>query len=124
MASKNKICATRFQATLLWVSSAVVLVAALVAYSGPVVDVEAQTSSAPQLETVAIPVEGMSCVSCAARVKRALKGIEGVQHVEVSLERRETVVRFSPDKVTPERLEASINALGYKAGKSRIVESK
>lgn len=124
MVSKNKIRATRFQATLLWVSSAVILVAVMVAYSGPVGEVEAQTSSAPQLKTVSIPVEGMSCVSCAARVKRTIKGIEGVQHVEVSLERRETVVRFAPAKVTPERLEAAINALGYKAGKSRVVESK
>jgi copper chaperone CopZ len=66
----------------------------------------------------------MSCVSCAARVKRALKGIEGVEHVEVSLERREAVVRFLPGKVTPQRLEAAINGLGYKAGKSRVVESK
>lgn len=124
MVSKNKIRGTRFQATLLWVSSAAVLVAAMVAYSDPVVEVEAQTSSASQLKIVSIPVEGMSCVSCAARVKRTLKGIEGVQHVEVSLERRETVVRFAPAKVTPERLEAAINALGYKAGKSRVVESK
>lgn len=124
MVSKNKIRATRFQATLLWVSSAVVLVTVMVAYSGPVGEVEAQTSSTPQLKTVSIPVEGMSCVSCAARVKRTIKGIEGVQHVEVSLERRETVVRFAPAKVTPERFEAAINALGYKAGKSRVVESK
>src|SRR6266852_4897326 len=51
-----------------------------------------------RLQTIIIPVEGMSCMSCAARVKRALKGIEGVQEVEVSLERREAVVRFSPEK--------------------------
>ena len=125
MVSKDKIRATRFQGTLLWVSSAVVFVAAMVAYSGrPVVGVEAQTSSAPQLKTVSIPVEGMSCVSCAARVRRTLKSIDGVQHVEVSLERREAVVRFAADKVTSERLESAINSLGYKAGKARVVGSK
>lgn len=78
----------------------------------------------PQLQTVSIPVEGMSCVSCAARVKRTLKGIEGVQQVEVSLERREAVVRFSLEKVSPQRLESAINGLGYKAGKSRVTEPK
>lgn len=77
-----------------------------------------------RLQTIIIPVEGMSCMSCAARVKRALKGIEGVQEVEVSLEHREAVVRFSPEKVTPERLESAINGLGYKAGKSRVMEPK
>lgn len=124
MVSKNKIRANRFQATLLWVSSAVVLGAAMVAHSGPVVEVHAQTPSAPQLKTVSIPVEGMSCVSCAARVRRTLKSIDGVQQVEVSLERREAVVRFAADKVTSERLESAINSLGYKAGKARVVGSK
>jgi copper ion binding protein len=86
--------------------------------------VRAQSPAPDQVKTVSIPVEGMSCVSCAARVKRTLKGIEGVQRVEVSLERREATVRFAADRVTPDRLEAAINELGYKAGKSRVVESK
>ena len=80
--------------------------------------------SAAQPRTVSIPVEGMSCVSCAARVKRTLKAIDGVQQVEVSLERREAVVRFLPDKVSPERLKSAIDALGYKAGTPQVAEAK
>ncbi len=113
----------RLRAVLLWITPVAVVVA-IVACSGAFSFVKAQNSSTPQVQTVSIPVEGMSCVSCAARVKRTLKGIEGVQQVEVSLERREAVVRFSPAKVTPERLESAINGLGYKAGKSRVAESK
>ena len=100
------------------------VVLAVVIWSAALSDLKAQSSAAPQTETVSIPVEGMSCISCAARVKRTLKGLDGVQHVEVSLEYREVTVRFSPDKVTPEDLEAAISQLGYKAGKSRVVESK
>lgn len=81
-------------------------------------------AAAPHLQTISIPVEGMSCVSCAARVKRTLKGIEGVEQVEVSLEHREAVVRFSPDKVSPERLKSAIDGLGYKAGKPQTMEGK
>jgi copper ion binding protein len=106
-----------------WQFASALVMAVLVIASGALVSLSAQ-NTAPQIKTVSVPVEGMSCVSCAARVKRTLKGIDGVQHVEVSLERREAVVRFVPDKVTPERLEAAINELGYKAGKSRVVESK
>lgn len=124
MQSDDKVRTTHFQARLLWGSSAAVLVAAMVAYPGWVREVKGQTLSAPQLKTVSIPVEGMSCVSCAARVKRTLKGIDGVQHVEVSLESRQALVRFSSAKVTAEHLEAAINKLGYKAGKPRLVESK
>lgn len=75
-------------------------------------------------QTVTIPVDGMSCVSCAARVTRALKRVEGVQEVQVSLERREAVVQFWPDRVSPDHLRSAINALGYKAGLPRMTEEK
>ncbi len=123
MSGHSKTSATGL-ATLPWASAAVLLLAAMVACSGTLLQGQLQTSSEAQLKAVSIPVEGMSCISCAARVKRTLKGIDGVQHVEVSLERREALVRFLTDKVTPQRLEAAINELGYKAGKSRLVESK
>lgn len=66
----------------IWVSPAVVFVLAMLACSTAIGDLKAQSAAAPQVKTVSIPVEGMSCVSCAARVKRTLKGIEGVQRVE------------------------------------------
>lgn len=121
MTSDNRLVSHRRTRRLCLVTA---LLVAVVMWPGTVSELKAQASDPPQVKTVNIPVEGMSCVSCAARVKRTLKGIGGVQFVEVSLERREATVRFSPDKVTPERLEAAINALGYKAGKSRVMESK
>lgn len=122
MTSDNRRHVSRWLARTSWLTTAM-FVAIMVGRFGAVSELKAQ-AAAPQVKTVSIPVEGMSCVSCAARVKRTLKGIDGVQFVEVSLERREATVRFSSDKVTPERLEAAINALGYKAGKSRVTESK
>lgn len=107
-----------------WSAMDAVVLSVLVMACVTLSNLAAQNTASSQVKTISIPVEGMSCVSCAARVKRTLKGIEGVQHVEVSLERREATVRFTPEKVTPERLEAAINELGYKAGKSRMVESK
>lgn len=78
---------------------------------------QVQTSvSEADTKTVIIPVEGMVCASCTASVKRALESIAGVTEVEVSLERRETRVRYREGKTSPERLAAAINDLGYKAG--------
>lgn len=111
-------------ALVLLLLSALVLAATVAGCSSSSTGTSKTQPAAPQLQTIRIPVEGMSCVSCAASVKRALKGIEGVQQVEVSLENREAVVRFSPEKVTTDRLESAINGLGYKAGKSRVAESK
>ena len=70
-------------------------------------------------KVVVIPVEGMVCISCAATVKRAIKKMDGVSDVEVSLEDRTARVTYMPAKVSPERITAVIDKLGYKAGAPR-----
>ncbi len=67
-------------------------------------------------QTVRIPVEGMSCVACAARVKKTLKAIAGVDEVEVHLGERNARVRFDSRRLNADRLVQTINELGYSAG--------
>ena len=67
-------------------------------------------------QTVTIPIEGMSCASCVARVKKALRSIDGVTEVEVSLAQRAARVSYLDAQVSPEHLAAAINDLGYRAG--------
>lgn len=86
---------------------------------------QAQPSvSQPQTRIVTIPVEGMVCLACTARVKTALKAIDGVAEVEVSLEHRAARVRYTQGKVSPEQLVAAINRLGYRAGTPRAEETR
>lgn len=66
---------------------------------------------------VIIPIEGMSCMSCVATVKKTLSSIDGVQEVKVSLQDKNATVKFDPTKVKPLQLQEAINKLGYKAGK-------
>jgi copper chaperone CopZ len=66
--------------------------------------------------------KGMVCVACAATVKRALKSIDGVSNVEVSLEKRTVQVTYAPDKLSPDRLVAAVNKAGYSAGAPKEVE--
>ncbi len=66
-------------------------------------------------KTVTLLIEGMSCASCIARVKRTLSAMDGVIEVEVSLEHRRVYIRYRDERVSPKRLAAAINALGYKA---------
>jgi copper chaperone CopZ len=68
------------------------------------------------MKTVVMPVEGMSCSACAASVKKALTSIDGVANVEVNLAERNARVRFDPSKLSPDRLVAAVNGLGYQAG--------
>lgn len=67
-------------------------------------------------KTVVVPVAGMSCVSCAAAIKRSVKNLDGVSEVEVSLAARTMRVTYTPEVISPDRIVATVNALGYQAG--------
>ena len=67
-------------------------------------------------KTVVMPVEGMSCSACVARVKKALTSIDGVSDVQVNLIERNARVRFAASKLSPDRLVSAVNGLGYRAG--------
>ncbi|GAC1563406.1 MAG: hypothetical protein NVS3B13_38150 [Mucilaginibacter sp.] len=64
-----------------------------------------------------IPVEGMSCGSCASHVKKSIKFLQGINSVEVSLEKRQAKVSYLPQKISPAKIQEAISASGYKAGK-------
>lgn len=68
------------------------------------------------MKTVVIPVEGMSCAACVARIKKTLTSIDGVGEIEVSLGERSARIHFDPSRLSPDRLVAAINGLGYRAG--------
>lgn len=94
--------------------------ALLVAVAAPLAacrhDDAAATTKDPNMKTTVIPVEGMSCGSCAAKVKRTLKGIQGVGDAVVDLGERNVTVDYDPRQLAPDRLVSAINGLGYKAG--------
>ena len=60
-----------------------------------------------------ISVEGMMCMHCVARVKAALEKVAGVESVEVSLERKNAIVRA--DLPSAEALVGAVKAAGYEA---------
>ncbi len=75
-----------------------------------------QIPASVQLKTVSFSVEGMSCGSCVASVKRAVKALDGVTMVDVSLADRRARVQYIEGKVTPDSIAAAVRQLGYKAG--------
>ena len=62
-----------------------------------------------------IRVDGMTCSKCSGSVEKALKATEGVEKVEVNLERKEAVVEYDDQKVTEAKLREVINGTGFKA---------
>ena len=65
--------------------------------------------------TIRIPVSGMTCAACQARVQRTLQRQPGVVDAGVNLMMHDATVRYAPDAVSPEQLVAAIRDTGYGA---------
>ena len=65
--------------------------------------------------TVRIPVTGMTCAACSARVQRQLERETGVVDASVNLMMNTATVRFDPAQTRPERLVEAIQSTGYGA---------
>ncbi|MFN2565900.1 MAG: heavy metal translocating P-type ATPase [Gemmatimonadaceae bacterium] len=66
-------------------------------------------------EKVRIPVSGMTCAACQARVQKALAKEPGVLDASVNLMMESAAVTYDPAVATPERLVEAIRRTGYGA---------
>ena len=64
-------------------------------------------------DTAVIPVGGMTCANCSARVERALRKLPGVIEAGVNLVSERATVRYLPASVGRARLEQTIRDAGY-----------
>jgi copper chaperone len=60
-----------------------------------------------------IKVEGMSCMHCQLRVKKAVEAVEGVQRADVNLQTKQVTVDYEEGKVNLEDVKAAIREAGY-----------
>src|ERR687898_888753 len=75
------------------------------------------------LDSVNIPVSGMTCAACSARVQRALERVPGVSAASVNLMTGSPTVEFDTESVAPEQLVEAIRATGYGAELPKADES-
>jgi Cu+-exporting ATPase len=64
--------------------------------------------------TLDLPVEGMTCASCANRVERNLNDLDGVE-ATVNFATEQASVSYDPAQVDPEQLVGAVEAAGYAA---------
>jgi Cu+-exporting ATPase len=64
-------------------------------------------------EIVTLPIRGMTCASCVARVENALRSNEGVAEATVNLATEKATVRYFPSIVTVDDLRKIIRGAGY-----------
>jgi copper chaperone len=63
--------------------------------------------------TTTLQVQGMTCNHCKMAVTNALQELEGVNRVEVHLEKGTVDVDFDETKVTLDKLKQAIEEQGY-----------
>ncbi|MGD0590607.1 MAG: heavy metal translocating P-type ATPase [Bacteroidota bacterium] len=70
--------------------------------------------AAHHISTLTLPVEGMTCASCVARVEKTLKKIDGVETANVNLATEAVALSFDPAKTSLEVLAKAVEGAGYK----------
>ena len=66
-------------------------------------------------DRVDLPIGGMSCASCAARVEKAIAGVPGVDDCNVNFATETATVRYDAQRVGPDAMRAAVAGLGYSA---------
>ena len=65
------------------------------------------------IQTVTMPVEGMTCASCVARVERTLAAVHGVSAATVNLASEKVIVRFDGATTSLPALAEAVAEAGY-----------
>lgn len=65
------------------------------------------------MQTQHMKVTGMTCGGCISNVTHALKAINGVGDVKVSLSAGEATVQFDERLTSPDQLKSAVTGAGY-----------
>ena len=71
-------------------------------------------------ETLEIPVDGMSCAACSARLEKRLASLDGVLSANVNLALARAQVEFVPAQVTPVDIAKRVEKTGFRVPHSRV----
>ncbi len=67
----------------------------------------------PRSATLTIPIEGMSCASCVAKIEHGLSEVSGVLHASVNLATEKATVEYQPGVADLATIQEAIRSLGY-----------
>ncbi|RJS58722.1 heavy metal translocating P-type ATPase [Bacillus sp. PK3_68] len=60
-----------------------------------------------------LKIEGMTCASCATRIEKGLKKIDGVEDANVNFALEKTKIKYDPDKTDTATFKKKVQSLGY-----------
>ena len=71
---------------------------------------------------VTLPITGMTCASCVARVEKALRAVPGVEQAYVNLASEKATVEFDPGKTGIAHLRKAVEEAGYGISEDQAAE--
>ena len=69
--------------------------------------------TANQLKNLTLPISGMTCASCVARIEKSLRALEGVREAGVNLATEKANIVYDPSRVDPQMIKKMVEDLGY-----------
>jgi Cu+-exporting ATPase len=73
------------------------------------------------LKKVEIPITGMSCASCVAKIEKGLSKMSGISDAKVNFATEKATITFNPSRVHMGDFISTIRDLGYEAGMDKLV---
>lgn len=70
-------------------------------------------SDSAQLQTVSLPVLGMTCAGCASSVQTMLGAQQGISEAEVNYATQQVKVTYEPKLIQPEQFQKVLQSIGY-----------
>lgn len=70
-------------------------------------------SDSAQLQTVSLPVLGMTCAGCASSVQTMLGAQQGIAEAEVNYATQQVKVIYEPKLIQPEQFQKVLQSIGY-----------
>ena len=77
-----------------------------------------------EIKKITLPVEGMTCASCIARVEKAVSKADGVSNVSVNLATEKVSLEIDSGKADLNRIAELVNEAGYKIDLSSTTDIK
>ncbi len=75
-----------------------------------------------QMQTIDLPIRGMTCASCVATIERGLRRVPGVQTASVNLVAAQATISYDPAMAQVNHLIQAIEDAGYEVATRRATE--
>jgi len=80
-----------------------------------------ETTRSEHLAQVSLPVQGMTCAACVAKVEKTLKTMTGVQEVHVNLLSGKAAVTYASDQIGVSQMVKMIQDIGYEVPEEEVL---